>query len=218
MSKFNSSYVGVRLDLVRHVEGKKLRVLDIGCATGENCNYLRGKGIVSHLEGVEIDEEMARIASGRIDKIIVGNIELPAVFNQISTELFDYIIIGDVLEHLENPWLVLQKLTKFLKPEGKVIFSVPNIGHIDVFIHIFIKGIWPYNDRGIFDRTHLRMFAKRNLFELVDYANLYLIKLERNFRYRDRLGCQFPRYGFLLKKLFPDLYTHQFVVVSMKKI
>jgi len=214
--KFNESYIGIRMDLLKHVKGENLKVLDIGCATGENIKYLRGQGMIGYSEGLEIDQKMAKLAKFNIEKVVVGDINNQHVFNELSDIEFDIILIGDVLEHLNDPWQILQKLTLKLKDKGKVVFSVPNISHIDVFIHVFIKGYWPYNERGIFDKTHIRMFTKQNIKELVESAKLTLSKLDRNYRYRDKIGSSFPFYGIFLKKLFPDLYTFQYIAVCEK--
>ncbi|MBP1150029.1 MULTISPECIES: class I SAM-dependent methyltransferase [Methylocaldum] len=217
MDGFNKSYTGLRLDLLRHVKGNNLSILDIGCATGANAEFLRNQKVGSYFEGIEIDSEMAALAKQNMDKVIVGDIEEVSVFDQISERSFDVILIGDVLEHLRNPWRILGELATKLKSQGIVIFSVPNIRHIDVFIHVFLKGYWPYNERGIFDKTHIRMFTKHNILELIDFANLSLIDIDRNYRYRDAIGSKFPFYGGVLKALFPDLYTFQFVVVCEKR-
>jgi 2-polyprenyl-3-methyl-5-hydroxy-6-metoxy-1,4-benzoquinol methylase len=211
---FNQSYIGLRPDLIKHVSGRGRRILDIGCATGATGKYLLDNGTAEYVEGVEIDTDMALVARQQLPGLVEGNIEDPAIFDQISQSPFDYILIGDVLEHLYDPWALLSKLRKErLSPSGKIIFSVPNIGHIDVFIHLFIKRYWPYNNRGIFDKTHLRWFTRRNVVELAQHAGLQIDRLDRNYRFRDRIDSRFPPYGFVLKRLFSDLYTFQYIAV-----
>lgn len=131
---------------------------------------------------------------------------------------YDYIILGDVLEHLIDPWEVLHFLSGLLKSDGRIIISLPNVQHIDVLIHVFIRGVWPYNDRGIFDRTHFRWFTYKNMVQLVEHCGLSIITTDRNFRYRDKPGVRFPFYGILLKTLFKNLYTHQYVLVCKKRV
>jgi len=41
---------------------------------------------------------------------------------------FDVAVFGDVLEHLRDPWKVLEE-TQLLKSEGYVVASIPNIAH-----------------------------------------------------------------------------------------
>lgn len=48
-------------------------------------------------------------------------------FEEFSTnEKFDAIIMGFILEHVEDPYLILNKFKEFLKPGGKCYIAVPN--------------------------------------------------------------------------------------------
>lgn len=210
----NESYTGLRPDLLKHVTKKNCEVLDLGCATGANGKWLLDSGIATLVEGVEYDPEMASQAAKFYHRIY--NLDLNSehtLLDAITDKKFDYILLGDILEHLHDPWKTLSSARMLLKPEGNAIISIPNIGHIDTLIHVFIKGYWPYNDRGIFDRTHLRFFTIKNINDLVKVAGLETVSIERNFRYRDRLNSEFPVYGAILRLLFKNLYTFQYIFV-----
>jgi len=43
-----------------------------------------------------------------------------------SRELFDVIVMGFILEHVDNPSLILKRFWKFLKPSGYLYVAVPN--------------------------------------------------------------------------------------------
>lgn len=104
------------------------------------------------LYGIELNENSASIASLVADVIPynVENGDLP--YPQKS---FDYIIFGDVLEHLYDPWKTLENMHRLLKPGGKILASIPNIMHYSV-INELLDGKWKYADAGILDRTHVR--------------------------------------------------------------
>ena len=211
---FNESYIGLRADLLKHVSHQSCSVLDVGCATGANGKWLIDSGIARSVTGIEYDPKMAEEAEKHYTKVY--NLDLNAkhdLLDIIGNEKFDYILLGDVLEHLIDPWSALKSFAELLAPCGRAIISIPNAGHIDTFIHVFLKGYWPYNSRGIFDRTHLRFFTLKNIKELVELSNLELIETERKFRYRDAIESKFPFYGLLLKALLKDLYTFQYIVV-----
>ena len=53
--------------------------------------------------------------------------------------MFDYIIFGDVLEHLHDPMAALAYCKDFLKEEGRIIANIPNVMHISV-IEELLKG------------------------------------------------------------------------------
>lgn len=213
----NESYIGLRSDLLKYVTQKNCTVLDVGCATGVNGKWLIDAGIANRVVGVEYDKEMAEHAMKHYAQVF--NVDLNRESNLpdlLNDQKFDYIILGDILEHLIDPWNALKKLKEVLAPNGKIILSIPNIGHIDTFIHVFIKGYWPYNSRGIFDKTHLRFFTLKNINNLIKDADLVPQKIERKFRYRDAMNSKFPFYGPVLKRLFTNLYTFQYIVVCNK--
>lgn len=211
---WNRSYVGLRPDLLEYIRGDGNVVLDVGCATGENGRYLLENGLASKVVGVEKDKSMSDKAGNVLTNVIVGTIESDAAIAATKKEgPYDYILLGDVLEHLLEPTQVLRSLSGLLSASGKIVMSLPNVQHFDVFLHVFVKGYWPRNERGIFDKTHLRWFTLRNIYEMVDDAGLHVIELKRKYRYRDQQGSRFPFYGEILKSWFKNYYTFQYVLV-----
>ena len=214
--KFNASYVAPRKDIAKYIQGRDLHILDIGCADGASGIYLKELGIASHITGIEYDPDMGTVASAKLDRVLIGSIEDPLIIESLSEEYFDFILFGDVLEHLDNPWKVLAALRSKLKPKGRIIVSIPNTGHIEVAYRLLIKKQWPLNDRGIFDKTHRRFFAFNNLYGLIEGTGYTTLSLNRNFRFRDAMYSRFPFYGKVLKIIFPDWFTHQFIIVASK--
>lgn len=211
--KFNASYINTRPDLLKYINGRNLEILDIGCATGENGRFLLEKGYARSVIGVELDFEMAQEAKNKIQEVFSESIENEKLLLELQKHQFDFILIGDVLEHLIDPWRVLRELSKALKQSGKIIISTPNVQHIDVFINVFINGTWPLNERGLFDKTHLRWFTKYDLKKLIEQATLKIEIIEHKFRFRDPIGSKFPFWSKPFKKLFPNLFTHQYIIV-----
>ncbi len=70
-------------------------------------------------------------------------------------KIFDYIILGDVLEHLIDPWKIVNELKQYLKKDGYLVSSIPNIMHVSVLRNL-VLGNFTYEDSGILDKTHLR--------------------------------------------------------------
>lgn len=215
--QLNNSYIGLRKDILKHVSGENLNILDVGCATGVNGRWLKENKKISYLSGIEIDATMSKIAAEVYDELILGNIESLDLSVAFNGNKFDFILLGDVLEHLIDPWSILKKLNQQLNPGGKIIISLPNIQHINTFFNIYIRGEWVYNERGIYDKTHLRWFTLKNIKKLTSAADLKIIKVHRNFRFRDALGSKFPPgTKFLLTFLFRNLFTFQYIVITIK--
>ncbi|GGK54088.1 MULTISPECIES: class I SAM-dependent methyltransferase [Flavobacteriaceae] len=215
MSLFNQSYIGLRNDLLKHVKGCAESILDVGCASGVNGKYLLDKGIASTVYGIEYDDEMSSIAEKSYTKIFRGDLN-SEIFRKIILDdapQFDYILFGDILEHLVYPLKVLNELKALLKPKGKVIISLPNIAHIELFIQVYFKGTFPQNSRGIFDKTHLRWFTKKDAYKLIEDSELKIIRYERNYRSRDAIGSKFDWKYKLLRLIDKDLVTFQHIIV-----
>ncbi len=216
--KFIPSYVGLRHDLIKLLpeQPEKLRLLDIGCSTGINGEYLREAGRISSLWGIEYDADMAAVASRHYDQVLVGDLDTMPLAAKLPLKAFDCMLCGDVLEHLRRPEEVLACLHPHLADDGRVIISVPNMRHISAILQLVFKGYWPRNERGIFDKTHLQVVTKRNLQEWVETAGFQVVSWHRNYRYRDPIGSKFPLWALGHKYVFPDLYTFQHIVVVRK--
>ena len=211
----NTSYIGLREDLIEHIKGSNLNVLDVGCATGTNGSYLLDKQIATCVVGVEFDEFMSKKASEKYDKVFTGDLNSNLFVQSIISQdtKFDYIIFGDILEHLISPLDVLKSFKGLLKDTGSVIISVPNIAHIELFIQVFIKGTWPKNKRGIFDKTHLRWFTKKDIKQLVVDADLKVDLYVPKLRSRDAVGSKFGFWTKTLKLIKKDWVTFQHIIV-----
>src|SRR4051812_3570553 len=120
MTNLNPSYINLREDLLKHINGSELEILDVGCATGENGRYLLQEGFAKKVVGVEYDEAMASIARDKLSFVYDSSIEDKMLLSELSKNTFDFILLGDVLEHLYDPETVLRELTKTLKSNGKV--------------------------------------------------------------------------------------------------
>lgn len=215
MSEYNSSYIGLRKDLIKYVPNGEHVILDVGCALGINGKYLLDNKHANQVIGIEYDEKMAQEASKYNTKVFCGDLNDKKFRTSVLNEnySFDFILFGDILEHLYDPSLVLRELKSMLKPNGQIIISLPNIGHIELFIQVFIKGTWPKNERGIFDKTHLRWFTRKDAFSLVQTADLEVIKYERKFRARDAKGSKFDWKAKLLKRINKDFVTFQHIII-----
>ncbi|MCF8057781.1 MAG: glycosyltransferase [Bacteriovoracaceae bacterium] len=72
---------------------------------------------------------------------------------------FEFVILCDVLARVVDPMDTLIKLKKFVKPDGRLITSVPNIA-IWVYRLSLAIGRFNYAEGGPLDRKHLRFFTK----------------------------------------------------------
>ena len=143
------------INYIEQNEDDAFSVLEIGCSKGDTLLDIKDMYKNAEVYGVELDEMAAKIAENFCN-VICGNIEnedLP--YEEAS---FDYIIFADVLEHLRNPQQALLYIKKFLKPNGCVLASIPNVQHISV-VKDLLKGNFTYTPVGLLDHTHIHLFT-----------------------------------------------------------
>ncbi|MGB6295179.1 MAG: methyltransferase domain-containing protein [Rivularia sp. (in: cyanobacteria)] len=160
--------------------GKNKRVIDFGCATGYFARLLTNRGC--EVTGVEVNSKAAKVANNYCDEVIVGDLDFVSLneilSNQISKEKFDIAIFGDILEHLRNPWKVLEETRNILKPQGYVVASIPNIAHGAIRLAL-LQGKFEYNSLGILDNTHLRFFTRKTVEQLFEDSGYLIDVIER---------------------------------------
>ena len=185
VSDFNPSYIGRREGVERLLPAGVRSVLDVGCSVGA-----LGASIKAHtgaqVTGIEYSPAMAAEAERVLDRVFVGDATAVIDGPALDGQQFDAIIFADVLEHLPDPWLVLRRAVRLLAPNGRIIASLPNIRHLSTIYHLVVLGYWPYRDRGIHDRTHLRFFTRRNVVELFRSADLEIESLAAKYRLVER--------------------------------
>jgi len=182
---FNPAYIGKRADVLQLLPAGARRVLDVGCSNGEVGLDLKLRGSVA-VTGVELDPDMAAAASTRLDKVFCGTAEAFFDDQAYVTDRYDAIIMADVLKHMPDPWRVLRVARERLTDGGFILISLPNVRHFDTIVNLVFRGVWPYRDRGIHDRTHLRFFTWINITQLLHGAGLHCHEVRPNYRLIER--------------------------------
>ena len=175
-------FSNVRIDLIDFLGQKQnLKVLEIGAGYGETLFYLKEKGIAIETIGIELFEDKANKSNYKnIDRYIFGNINEIELTEYI--DYFDLILLPDVLEHIFDPEITLDKMHALLKQDGNMVVSLPNIRHYSAFVKIYLKGNFQYEEDGLFDYTHVRFYCKKNMEDLFKRSNFEIIKTESSIR------------------------------------
>ncbi|HEY3020503.1 MAG TPA: methionine biosynthesis protein MetW [Solirubrobacteraceae bacterium] len=142
------------------------RVLDVGCAAGHLAVALveeRGCSVV----GLEIDPGAAATARARGFEVR----ERDAERDGLDAAGFDAVVFGDVLEHLREPAAVLRQA----HAAPLAIVSLPNIAHWTAR-RALLRGRFPQEDFGLFDRTHLRFYTRATAHALAREAGFAVVE------------------------------------------
>jgi 2-polyprenyl-3-methyl-5-hydroxy-6-metoxy-1,4-benzoquinol methylase len=143
-------------------------VLDYGCGTGDLLAYCQPREYV----GYDVDPESLVVARSRHREASFVS-ELPDV--PAKGDRFDVIVMAAVVEHLENPALVLAHLGGMLAASGRIVLTTP---------HPHWRWIHDLGARiGLFSREaseeHKTFVDRSGLSEWADSAGLDVQRAER---------------------------------------
>lgn len=172
--RFGDYYSGERDDLVSLVPPTVKKVLDVGCAQGGYGKRLKAARPEVEVIGLELNPIMAKTARTIYDEVIGARVEEI----RLSTK-FDLINCGDILEHLTDPWAVLQNLYDLLNPGGYLVLSVPNIGHWSVVMDL-LEGRFEYIPVGLLCVSHVRWFTERSIRQALKEAGFQIDLFNRD--------------------------------------
>lgn len=163
-------------------------VLDVGCNTGFIGKKLIDKNAT--VDGIDINDKALKIASKYYQHtykrdLYTGKLSIPQ-------KKYDYIIFADILEHLPRPDLILQDTKKYLKKDGLLLISLPNIARIEIRLKLLLGG-FDYTYGGILSEDHLRFFTKKTATELLSRCHYKVLQTIPT-----GLGYRFPILSSLL--------------------
>lgn len=162
----NNSHT-LTIDLIQEAAGGECwDILDVGCSAGYLGEYLVAQG--HRVTGIDITQEAVETAQKFLTDAHCMKVE--DYFDKHFDRRFDVIIFGDVLEHVTNAEEVLRMSATALKPNGKVIASIPNVGHLAIRA-MLLEGRWEYGELGLLDRDHVRFFTEKSIRHLFSDCN-----------------------------------------------
>jgi SAM-dependent methyltransferase len=216
-----------RLDLLEMLPaGRGLRLLELGAGDGATLRAAKARGIASYAVGIDIVDPADGGSAGgagqidradrvdgvdradridRIDRFIVGNVE--AMDLDLPLDHFDAVLCADVLEHLIDPWEVVRRLARHLRPGGVFLSSIPNLRNHRALAQIVLRGDFHYAEAGLLDRSHLRFFCRRNIRELFVQAGLVVEAMETNM---GGYGLRHRAINLLTAGLLRDFFVLQY--------
>ena len=162
----------VRSEIEQLLPKTASRILDVGCGIGATAKWLKARYPKSWTIGFEGNASLLPELSGNVDEphIVDLNGPLPDV------GAVDLVLMLDVLEHLIEPKVVLERIVSTMGAGATAIISLPNIAHLSVSIPLLVWGRFDYSDAGILDRTHLHFFNIASALDLVDSSGLSVTK------------------------------------------
>jgi 2-polyprenyl-3-methyl-5-hydroxy-6-metoxy-1,4-benzoquinol methylase len=190
------------------------RVLDLGCGQSLLAEEFARKNVI--LIGVDkIPEDQA---SAAIHQYVRRDLEEP--LNLPFGREFDYVVLSDLIEHINNRDAVMESLRRFLKLNGRLIISTGNIAIWFYRLSLLI-GRFEYGARGILDRTHVYLFTfdtfarflKRNGYRIIEMKTTPIpFELVFSSTGRSRTLDLVTRWYYYLTRLWPRVFAYQFIM------
>jgi 2-polyprenyl-3-methyl-5-hydroxy-6-metoxy-1,4-benzoquinol methylase len=201
-------YYGKRRDeMLAFVPRTTRTLLDVGCGRGAFGSNVKEK-LGARVWGIEIVAEAARIARARLDNVIAADIG--EAMASLPPAHFDCVTFNDVLEHLVDPYSVVEGVKRLLTPNGVIVASLPNVRYFPVAWDLLWGGRWEYQDWGVLDRTHLRFFTLSTVRELFEDRG-YSVQVQGINPPRSPLGRVA---AMLAPPRFRDMQYIQFAIVA----
>lgn len=134
------------------------RILEVGCGTGHNFDMLKSFG---RLDALEVDDAARTLASTRLGAP-VGDAPLPDLPG-VPDGHYDLVALLDVLEHVDNRAESLRSIAAKLRPNGKILITVPAY-----------QWMWSAHDLA---HHHKLRYSKKGLRQDAEAAGLKVRKL-----------------------------------------
>lgn len=182
--------------ILENIPDKKLKILDIGCWSGSYA--VRYKKTSNTVYAIESSKSAAKKA--REKKIFVkeGNFLYSDCFPEVS---FDIVVAGEIIEHVFDTDLFIDKINKKLKKNGLLILTTPNVASLPrrVLLLLGINPLLEYRNIPKVTAGHVRYFTFKNIEDLL-LAHDFGIEKEASdvVNFNNRGTC----YSTLIPKIF----------------
>lgn len=191
-------------------DGKKIKILDVGCGTGKN---LEEMGRFGTAYGVDISEEAIKFCKKRGLKNAVVGSSYKTTFKKSS---FDLATLLDVLEHTDDD-KTLTEINRILRPNAYLIITVP------AFQFLWSRWDDVLDHKRRYTKKNLSRVLKRNGFLPVRISYMYsflilpalLIRLIKSSRYKKDYPSDFHLSNHFLNSLMLGLCKIEYFLSSI---
>lgn len=176
--RFAEHRAQLRLDLLERIDPKAKSVLEFGCGEGGLGEALKQRQSC-RVVGVELDVSAARIAETRLDAVHQGDVR--DVVARLD-ERFDFVVGGDILEHIDDPWIFLESLRRVMRPGGQLLLSLPNVSAWPIVADL-LQGRFDYVYMGILCAGHIRFFTKQTVRDMLEISGWTEVALTDQYHF-----------------------------------
>lgn len=141
--------------------------LDIGCGDGRFLRLLERRGLRrERLYGLELDQSVVSRLTAQGYRVFCQRVE---DCGEIPAGSIDLATMFHVIEHLEDPGLVIRQIAGWLAPGGVLALETPNLDSLDA--RLFREHYWG----GYHFPRHWHLFSPPTLYRLLEAGGLRVI-------------------------------------------
>lgn len=186
IKKNNFTYRLIITVIEKYLVNIESKVLDIGCGAGTLSLYLGKKGY--EVMGIDVSDK-AIISSNESAKYMKLNNVKFRVYNfpyEIPKKKFDIILFTEVIEHLKDDYLALNKIYSMTNKNGILILSTPSKN-----APLYKLGLLNKFDKEV---GHLRRYYNEELISILNKAGFIIVEnykvegLLRNFLFTNSIA------------------------------
>jgi 2-polyprenyl-3-methyl-5-hydroxy-6-metoxy-1,4-benzoquinol methylase len=163
--------------------GKNKKVLEVGSGPGSITKQLKSIGGCT-ITALEIDPKAIELVKQFCEAVHSADLNASDWDEVVAGQKFEVVLAADVLEHVYDPLSVLKKMTSLMSENGRVVLSLPHVGHSAIAACLLLED-FDYRDWGLLDKTHIRFFGLKNIQDLVLKAGLTITRSEFVVRHPD---------------------------------
>ena len=126
---------------------------------------------------------------------------------------FDVIVIGDFLQRIKSPQILLQKLSGVLSEGGYLVCSITNIAHAYNRIKL-LNGEFGYTQDGLINENFMRFFTFETILHLLNDSNYSITKLYRETEDLDLIHSKDLKYFTIPGELIESIKNDPESLVS----
>ena len=191
-------------------------ILDVGCANGDIAVELSDLGYKVH--GIDFEEvrlNNAKTLASKHHKMIKFENKS---FEELSyNNKYDVVLLGEVLEHFDDPVNILRKIRRLLCQNGRIVLTTPNMPSLRNRIKFGMFGIFPDNNP-----EHKFYFDYRRFSHTIMFAGFELDYFETKFtNIQNKVKTIAWLEDVLLSSWFPYIFPKSgdtiFAIISPKK-
>lgn len=204
---------------VARLVGRNKTILEVGCGPGSQSKVFREQ-LGCDVVGIEIDPVRAEKARTYCREVHVANLDTEDLGQFLKEEKFDVVVCADVLEHLRSPEALLLRLKDFLKADGYLVTSIPNVTHASI-VYEMIHGRFEYQTQGLLDSTHIKFFSCASALSIIENAGYWIADFQRarslaqhtEFK-TNPISAEDKQILTAIRSRNPDADTYQFIIKS----